>query len=83
METNKAKTAKVALEIMKELTTEEQISLICGFVNILIDRMGDGEKFQIVQENIKTEEKHKLIFSREKYSEEEEEKKEKKTTKNK
>lgn len=82
MEINKAKTAKIALEIMQELTTEEQISLICGFVNMLIDQMGDGEKFQIVQENIKTDEKHKLIFSREKYNEEEE-KKEKKATKNK
>lgn len=71
LEGDKAKTAEMALQIMEELTKQEQISLICSFANLFIDRLGTNERFEIVQENIQTKTKRKLVFSREDYKEKE------------
>lgn len=72
METiDKEKITKIAVKIIEELTTQEQVTLLCGFASMLIKKLGDGEKFQVIKENIKTKEKYKMIFSNEKYNEEE------------
>ena len=72
METvDKEKVTKIAVKIIEELTIHEQISLLCHFASMFIDKIGDGKKFQIVKENIKTKEKFKMVFSNEKCDEEE------------
>lgn len=73
LKNNKAKMIEMAAKILKGLTKEEQISLICSFANLFIDQLGTDERFEICQENIHTKTKRKLVFSREDYEEKTEE----------
>lgn len=73
LKNNKEKTIEMAAKILKGLTKEEQISLICSFANLFIDQLGTDERFEIVQENIHTKTRRKLVFSREDCEEETEE----------
>lgn len=70
LEGDKTKMIEMAAKILGKLTKEEQISLICSFANWYIDEIGTGERFEIVQQNIHTKKKCKLVFSREDYEEE-------------
>ena len=64
LETDKIKTIEMAAKILEKLTKEEQLSLICSFANLFIDKLGTDERFEIIQENIRTKTKRKLVFSR-------------------
>ena len=73
LEGDKTKMIEIAAKILGRLTKEEQISLICSFANWYIDELGTDERFEIIQENIHTKTRRKLVFSREDCEEETEE----------